>query len=76
MSRIIKRSKPMERISNKKVSLKLKGGSEHVEEGGSVDVVGSCVVLIDNESEVVIAYCLLPGEIVRRVGKGEYAIEF
>ena len=60
----------------KPVSLKIKSGTEHTEIGGSVDVVGSCVVLIDKNSDLVLAYCLQPGETVLKVKEGVYAIEY
>jgi hypothetical protein len=47
---------------------------------GGVEIVGSCVVL--NEStenlaqRLVVAYCLKPGDKVRRISEGEYAVEY
>jgi hypothetical protein len=63
------------------VSLKLKSGSKVEVMRGSVDVVGGCVVLYDKPADgddtLVVAYCLLPGETVRRDGvKGDYVVEF
>jgi hypothetical protein len=65
------------------VTLKFKNSTEISVEVGKVDIVGGCVVLYeyferaDNaRSHLVFAYALVPGEIVRRIGKEEYSVEF
>ena len=61
-------------------SLTLKGGSKVEVVSGDVTISGNCVQLIEytgvNSQEMVVAYALQPGEIVRRIGKGEYIVEF
>jgi hypothetical protein len=62
------------------VSLKLKSGSPIEVEKGRVTISGSAVVLVEQNKNlaesVVVAYALIPGDIVRRVGEGEYIVEF
>jgi hypothetical protein len=62
------------------VSLKLKAGSPIEVEKGRVTISGSAVVLVEQNKNlaesVVVAYALIPGDIVRRVGEGEYIVEF
>ena len=64
-----------------KASLTLKGGTKVEVADGEVDMSGTSVVLSEFNrdkicSDLVLGYCLIPGEIVRRVGKGEYIVEF
>ena len=58
------------------VSLKLKSGTEVEADGGHVKVFSSCAILYDEDDNIVIAYCLIPGEIVRRVEEGKYVVEY
>ena len=61
------------------ISLKLKGGTKIEAKDGWISVDGSCVTLYDvvrSENVLLIGYCLIPGETVRRVKEGEYEIEF
>jgi hypothetical protein len=63
-------------------SLKLKTGTPVEVKKGFVDLNGPCVVLYETvkgnlvEEHMVLAYHLLPGEIVRRAGDGDYAVEY
>jgi hypothetical protein len=63
-------------------SLKIKEGSPVKVDNGVVELMGSCVALYENGKDgeemesLVVAYCLLPGEKVTRVKRGEYIVEF
>lgn len=62
-------------------SLTLKSGTKTEVKDGSVVMAGNCVLLSDHRprisSTLVIAYCLAPGEIVRRQGEGDdYVVEY
>lgn len=59
-----------------KVSLQLKAGTKIEEEDGEVIVSSSMVILRNRHGKAVMGYCLIPGEIVRKVGEGEYIVEF
>ncbi len=59
-------------------SLRLGSGTPVEVKKGLVELEGSCVVLreeVRGEEHMVLAYNLLPGEIVRRVKEGEYIVE-
>ena len=60
-------------------SLKIKTGHKREVAKGYVDVEGQCVMLrvtlAKNESRLVFAYCLLPGETITGDGD-DYVVEF
>jgi hypothetical protein len=63
--------------------LKLTIGETSVfeEKQGFVKIEGSCVCLMDagewiGGARLVVAYCLKPGEKVRRISEEEYAVEY
>lgn len=56
-------------------SLQLTAGTVHEEPGGKVEVEGGCVKLLNKHLQLVMAYFLRPGEIVRRSSEGVYVVE-
>lgn len=62
-----------------KVSLKLKGGTPEVVENGYVTLDGHAVGLYELKGEdsiLIVGYCMVPGEAVRRLSEGVYAVEY
>jgi hypothetical protein len=62
-------------------SLKLKSGSPVKVELGFVKIDGSCVSLYETKTmtgppRLVLAYNLIPGEIVRRGEEDNYSVEY
>lgn len=62
-------------------SLTLKSGTKVEVKKGYVSVTGQCVVLMSEDKmgewNLHLAYCLQPGEIVRRTEDGEdYSVEY
>ena len=61
-------------------SLKIKSGSPVEVKKGLVELTGQCVALYEigknNEERMVLAYCLSPGETVKRVKEDDYIVEF
>ena len=66
--------------SREMASLKIKTGTPVKVNKGLVEINGPCVVLSEidkNEEErMVLAYCLIPGETVKRVEGDDYIVEF
>lgn len=70
MSHGVKEKKPVEIVS-----LRLPMGTKRELENGSVHIEGSCVILEDRHGELVIAYCMKPGDVLTQKD-GEYVVEF
>ena len=59
----------------------IREGSVFEVEKGYVDIEGSCVTLREDAGDtgfakIVVSYCLKPGDKVRRISEGEYAVEY
>lgn len=57
------------------IKLTIGNGTPIETEKGEIEVEHNCVILRNHLGQIIIAYCLHPGESVRAVSKGVYDVQ-